>query len=74
MPKSTFFVLQLDVVFTYFTGVVENFSPMMTWSLPVDQSERGSVRRTTRSENAWSVPWSSAIIKSDCELGDTMNI
>ena len=41
----------------------------MTWSLSVDQSERGCVRWTSRGENAWSVPRSNALITSDCDLG-----
>ena len=35
----------------------------------MERSQRGSVRRTTRTEKAWSLPRSSAIITSYSELG-----
>ena len=35
----------------------------------MERSECGSVQRTTRTEKAWSLPQSSAIIRSYSELG-----
>ena len=69
MTKSTFALLQMDVIFTVFKGIGSKLYAVVTWSLPKGHIECVCERWTKRLEMAWCFPPSSAIIKAVGELG-----